>query len=63
MDLQMQPQIIAVCEATLADRTAVHALLQMCDLVNGQRARLTESLSAIVTFERLILGVNVAMIA
>lgn len=59
----MAAQVGALIEATLADGALVWRLLQMGDLVHGERARLAETLAAVAALERLLLGVYVTVVA
>lgn len=53
-------QIGALIEAATADVALVRRFVHVQDLVNGKRARLTESLAAFGAFEWFLLGVYVA---
>lgn len=56
---QMGLQVRALVEAPVADRALVGRLLEVEDLVDGERARLAESLPALGALERLLLRVDV----
>jgi hypothetical protein len=56
-------EVGALVEAAIADGTLVRGLLEVRDFVNGECARLTEALPAVVALERLLFGVNVAVIS
>lgn len=63
VNLHVRFEVGALVEASIADGTFVRRLLQVRHLVNGERPRLTESFATIVALERLLFGVNVAVIA
>lgn len=60
---QMRLKIRSLVEAPAAHGTLVGRFLHMQDLVNGQRPRLAESLSAFQAFEGFLLGVDVSAIS
>jgi len=60
---QVGLQVGSLIETSLADRALVGRLLHVKDLVNRQGPGLTESLPTVGTLERLLLGVNVAMVS
>lgn len=60
---QMRLEVGLLVERLVAFAAFVRRVLQMGDLVHLQRARLAETFAAVVTLERLLLGVNVPMVA
>jgi hypothetical protein len=62
MNLHVRLEIGSLIEASIADWTFMWRLFQMCDFMNGECARLTESFSTIIALEWLLFGVNITMI-
>ena len=58
----MRLQVGSLIKASLADWTSVRRLLVVKDFVNSQGSVLAETLATIITFERFLFAVNVAMI-
>ena len=59
---EMRLQVGSLIKASLADWTSVRRLLVVKDFVNSQGSVLAETLATIITFERFLFAVNVAMI-
>ena len=59
---EMRLQVGSLIKASLADWTPVRRLLVVKDFVNSQGSVLAETLATIITFERFLFAVNVAMI-
>ena len=57
---QMRLQIGALVEGTAARRALVRRVVHMKNAVHGQSARLAEAFAAVLTLERLLLGVDVS---
>ena len=58
---QVGLEVAALIEAARADRTLVRRLLHVQNLVHREGPTLTETLAALVTLERLVFTVNVAV--
>ena len=59
---EMRLKVGSLIKTSLTDWTSVRSLLVMKDFVNGQGSVLTETLATIITFERFLFAVYVAMI-
>ena len=59
---EMRLKVGSLIKTSLTDWTSVRSLLVMKDFVNGQCSVLTETLATIITFERFLFAVYVAMI-
>ena len=59
---EMRLKVGSLIKTSLTDRTSVRRLLVVKDFVNGQGSVLTETFATIITFERFLFAVYVAMI-
>ena len=59
---EMRLKVGSLIKTSLTDWTSVWSLLVVKDFVNGQCSVLTETLATIITFERFLFAVYVAMI-
>ena len=59
---EMRLKVGSLIKTSLTDWTSVRSLLVVKDFVNGQGSVLTETLATIITFERFLFAVYVAMI-
>ena len=59
---EMRLKVGSLIKTSLTDWTSVRSLLIVKDFVNGQGSVLAETLATIITFERLLFAVYVAMV-
>ena len=59
---EMRLEVRSLIKTSLTDWTSVRCFLIVKDFVNGQGSVLAETLATIITFERLLFAVYVAMV-
>ena len=59
---EMRLEVGSLIKTSLTDWTSVWSFLVVKDFVNGQGSVLAETLATIITFERLLFAVYVAMV-